>query len=86
MAARVFSEDANVQSSIARPSLAEVAELFNFTSELTTIAAPIGSTLQHIRKERFDQARDVALDRIEGPDPSVLTISWASAAMASSVS
>jgi 4,5-dihydroxyphthalate decarboxylase len=28
------------------------------------------------------QARDVALDRIEGSDPSVLTISWASAAMA----
>jgi 4,5-dihydroxyphthalate decarboxylase len=28
------------------------------------------------------QARDVALDRIEGADPSVLTISWASAEMA----
>ena len=28
------------------------------------------------------QARDIALDRIEGSDPSVLTISWASAAMA----
>jgi len=28
------------------------------------------------------QARDVALDRIEGADPSILTISWASAAMA----
>ena len=30
----------------------------------------------------YRQARDVALDRIEGSDPSVLTISWASAAMA----
>lgn len=28
------------------------------------------------------QARDVALNRIEGADPSVLTISWASAEMA----
>ena len=30
----------------------------------------------------YRQARDVALDRIEGSDPSILTISWASAAMA----
>ncbi len=29
----------------------------------------------------YRQARDVALDRIEGSDPSILTISWASAAM-----
>jgi len=28
------------------------------------------------------QARDIALNRIEGSDPSILTISWASAAMA----
>lgn len=30
----------------------------------------------------YRQARDVAFDRIEGSDPSILTISWASAAMA----
>ena len=32
--------------------------------------------------QAYRRARDVALDRIEGPDPAVLTISWASAAMA----
>ena len=30
----------------------------------------------------YRQARDVAFDRIEGADPAILTISWASAAMA----
>jgi 4,5-dihydroxyphthalate decarboxylase len=30
----------------------------------------------------YRQARDVAIDRIEGADPAILTISWASAAMA----
>jgi 4,5-dihydroxyphthalate decarboxylase len=30
----------------------------------------------------YRQARDVAFDRIEGADPSILTLSWASAAMA----
>jgi len=30
----------------------------------------------------YRRARDVAFDRIEGADPSILTISWASAAMA----
>jgi 4,5-dihydroxyphthalate decarboxylase len=32
--------------------------------------------------EAYRRARDVAFDRIEGADPAILTISWASAAMA----
>jgi len=47
-----------------RGAFAEVSQLFNFTSELTTIAAPISPPLQQIGKERFDQPRDVAVAHV----------------------
>ena len=40
-------------------AFAEVTQLFNFTSELPAIAAPIGPPLQQIGKEWFDQPRNV---------------------------
>src|SRR5258708_23467861 len=43
-----------------RGTFAEVSQLFNLARELTTIAAAICPPLQQIRKERFDQSRDVA--------------------------